>query len=112
MPNLIRFKFIYAMRTADWPFTDDLVNGSAWQKMLEIYVPFLSQFDFHISILKKYPKLDLDMVVNSFQYFVEKYSKWQMIIDQWTPDAAVPSKSNCFESEREWKLTKVYSEFF
>jgi hypothetical protein len=92
MPNLIRFKFFYAMQTVAWPFVDDLVNGSAWQQMLEIYVPFLSQFDFHISIGKSYPKLDLDMVVNSFQYFVKKYPKWQMIIDRWSPDDNIPRK--------------------
>ena len=92
MPNLIRFKFFYTMRTEAWPLVDDLVNGYAWQQMLEIYVPFLSQLDFHISILKRYPKLDLDMVVNSFQYFVKKYPKWQMITDRWSPYDNIPRK--------------------
>ncbi|CAF3917585.1 unnamed protein product [Rotaria sordida] len=83
MPNLIRFKFLHGTQRVPLPVVDNLVNGYAWQQMLETYVPFLSKFDFFISILKKYRKLDLDMVVNSFQHFVEKYPKWQMIIDRW-----------------------------
>ncbi|CAF3662259.1 unnamed protein product, partial [Rotaria socialis] len=66
-----------------WPSSYDLVNGYTWQYMFEMHVPFLSKFDFHISILKEHPKLDLDVVVNSFQYFVQKYPEWQMIIDRW-----------------------------
>ncbi|CAF1460517.1 unnamed protein product [Rotaria sp. Silwood1] len=85
MPNLIRFKFLHGTRTVALPVVDDLVNGYVWQQMLEMHVPFLSRFDFHISIVKSYPKLDIDMVVNSFQYFVKKYPKWQMIIDRWVP---------------------------
>jgi len=112
MPNLIRFKFFHAPRLVVWPFVDDVVNGYVWQQMLELHVPFLSKFDFYILIARRYPKLDLDMVVNSFQYFVKKYSKWQMIIDRWASDATGPSKSNYFKSEREWKLTQIYSELF
>ncbi|CAF4138937.1 unnamed protein product, partial [Rotaria sordida] len=85
MPNLIRFKFLHGTRKIALPVVDDLVNGYAWQQLLEMHVPFLSKFDFHISFVKSYPKLDIDMVVNSFQYFVKKYPKWQMIIDRWEP---------------------------
>ncbi|CAF1359543.1 unnamed protein product [Rotaria sordida] len=85
MPNLIRFKFLHGTRKIALPVVDDLVNGYAWQQLLEMHVPFLSKFDFHISSVKSYPKLDIDMVVNSFQYFVKKYPKWQMIIDRWEP---------------------------
>ncbi len=112
MPNLIRFKFLHALQLVAWPFGDEVVNGYVWQQMLELHVPFLTKFDFYILIARRYPKLDLDMVVNSFQYFVEKYSKWQMIIDRWASDATGPSKSNYFKSEREWKLTQIYSELF
>ncbi|CAF3997034.1 unnamed protein product, partial [Rotaria sp. Silwood2] len=86
MPNLIHFKFLHGIRAVALPFVNDLVNGYTWQHMFEIHVPLLSKFDFHILIENKYPKLNLDMVVNSFQYFVKKYPGWQMIIDRWTPD--------------------------
>ncbi|CAF1323948.1 unnamed protein product [Rotaria sp. Silwood1] len=96
MPNLNRFKFLYGTRTVARSFTDDLVNGYTWQHMFEMYTPFLSKFDFHISIEKNYPKLDLDIVINSFQYFVNKYLKWHMIIDRW--ESADNHLVNCIQS--------------
>jgi hypothetical protein len=83
MPNLIHFYFKLAIRKAAWPFPGELLDGYVWQQMLELYVPCLSKFEFHISIMKRYPKLDLDIIVNSFEYFVRKYSNWHMIIDRW-----------------------------
>jgi hypothetical protein len=83
MPNLIHFKFHHGIRPVLWRPAQDLVNGYTWQHMFEMHVPFLSKFDFHMSIVKCRPKLDLDIVVNSFQYFVKKYPEWQMIIDRW-----------------------------
>ncbi|CAF1490087.1 unnamed protein product, partial [Adineta steineri] len=35
------------------------------------------------TIAKRRPKVDLDVVINSFNYFVTKYSNWNMIIDRW-----------------------------
>jgi len=40
--------------------------------MLENYLSCLSKFEFHISIVKRYSKLDLDIVVNSFECFAEE----------------------------------------
>jgi hypothetical protein len=51
--------------------------------MLELYLPCLSQFEFHMTTTKSLPMLDLDFIVNSFNYFVNKYSNWDMIIDRW-----------------------------
>ncbi|CAF5147581.1 unnamed protein product, partial [Rotaria magnacalcarata] len=51
MPNLLHFKFLHESREVAWPSAYDLVN--------------------------EYPKLDLDMVVNSFQYFAQKYPECQ-----------------------------------
>ncbi|CAF4643435.1 unnamed protein product [Rotaria sp. Silwood2] len=99
MPNLIHFKFLHGIRAVALPFVNDLVNGYTWQHMFEIHVPLLSKFDFHILIENKYPKLNLDMVVNSFQYFVKKYPGWQMIIDRWTPDYTSIRKQNYFKCE-------------
>jgi hypothetical protein len=84
MPNLIHFKFHHGTRAVPWRSAQDLVNGYTWQHMFEMHVPFLSKFDFHMSILNCETHLDLDMVVNSFQYFVKNYPEWQMIIDRWS----------------------------
>jgi hypothetical protein len=83
MPNLIRLYFILIIKRADWQFPGELLDGYVWKQMLELYVPYLSTFEFHMSIIKKLPRLDLDIVVNSFECFVIKYSNWHMIIDRW-----------------------------
>ncbi|CAF3168625.1 unnamed protein product [Rotaria sp. Silwood2] len=92
MPNLIHFKFYHEARTVQWENAQDLVNGYKWQNMFEIHVPFLSKFDFHMSIQKYNPKLDLDMIINSFEYFLKKYPEWQMIIDRWKTYAIYPGE--------------------
>jgi hypothetical protein len=48
-----------------------------------------------MKIAKRYPKLDLDIIVNSFQYFVTKYPNWHMIIDRWK--CQIRGKENWFE---------------
>jgi hypothetical protein len=52
MPNLIHFKFLHATRRVASQTAQDLVNGYTWQQMFEMHVPFLSKFDFHISIVR------------------------------------------------------------
>jgi hypothetical protein len=92
MPNLRYFFFLL------WPYTSQqycpmqLIDGYVWQEMLERYVPYLSKFEFHMSIYKFYSITNLDNVVDSFEYFVRKYSNWHMIIDQWTVQSTTPSK--------------------
>ncbi|CAF2783699.1 unnamed protein product [Rotaria sp. Silwood2] len=83
MPNLIRFHFILAVGKVEWPYVAELLDGYVWKQILELYVPCLSKFKFHMSIFKPLPELNLDIIGNSFAYFVEKYSNWHMIIDQW-----------------------------
>ena len=83
MPNLIRFNFTLSILNREWPFPGELLDGLVWKEIFELYVPSLSKFEFHMSILKKYPKLDLDIIVNSFECFVGKYSNWQMVINRW-----------------------------
>jgi len=96
MPNLKQFYFNFIHKTIS-PFPDELLDGYVWKQMLEVYVPYLSKFEFHMSIVKKYPKLDLDIVIKSFEYFVGKYSNWNMIIDRWQYN--VENQSRFFETE-------------
>ncbi|CAF1382678.1 unnamed protein product [Rotaria sordida] len=83
MPNLMYFYFLLTIEKAAWPFPGELLDGHVWQEMLERYVPHLSKFEFHMAIAKKYPRLNLDIVVNSFEYFVKKYFNWNITIDRW-----------------------------
>ncbi len=83
MPNLKRFKFFLAGRMAELPFYLNLFNGYVWQQILKRYGSCLSIFEFYIAISKNFSNLNLDNIVNSFQYFVQKYPNWNMVIDRW-----------------------------
>ncbi|CAF2374257.1 unnamed protein product [Rotaria sp. Silwood2] len=73
MPNLKHFYFQLLVQTLLWSFTNQYLDGYVWQQILKLYLPCLSKFEFHMTIKKRSPKLDLDFVVNSFNYFVNKY---------------------------------------
>jgi len=92
MPNLKHFYFLVAIRSAAWAFPGELLDGHVWQQMFELYLPCLSKFEFHMAAVKSLPILDLDIVVNSFEYFVRKYSNWHMIIDRWILDYEIRGK--------------------
>ncbi|CAF1446308.1 unnamed protein product [Rotaria sp. Silwood1] len=82
MPNLRYFFFTFGPYISKHFFPIELLDGYVWQEILELYVPYLSKFEFHMSIWKCYPPTDLDIVIDSFKHFVRKYSNWHMIIDQ------------------------------
>ncbi|CAF2104816.1 unnamed protein product [Rotaria magnacalcarata] len=83
MPNLKHFYFYLFVQTSSWSFTNQYLDGYIWQQILENNLSHLSKFEFHMTVTKRIPKLDLDFVINSFNYFVKKYSNWNMIIDRW-----------------------------
>jgi hypothetical protein len=99
VPNLIHFYFTLGVRTANWPFPDELLNGYVWQEMIDRYVPHLLKFEFFITIKKAYQNVDLDMIINSFENFVRKYSNWNMIIGYWTYHKEMAGKKNKFKDE-------------
>ncbi|CAF1478661.1 unnamed protein product, partial [Rotaria sordida] len=92
MPNLNRFNFLLATRMKTLHYYRKLFNGYVWEQIVKHYVPCLSNFEFHMSIWKSYSKLNLDFIVNSFQYFVRKYSNWNMIIDRWNLVSETPEE--------------------
>ncbi|CAF1368986.1 unnamed protein product [Rotaria magnacalcarata] len=83
MPNLKYFFFTLGPYASQTLFPVELLDGYVWQEMLELYVPYLSKFEFHMSVWKCFPPTDLDIVIDSFENFVGKYSNWHMVIDQW-----------------------------
>ncbi|CAF4509431.1 unnamed protein product [Rotaria sp. Silwood2] len=92
MPNLKYFFFIFGPYISKHFCPIELLDGYLWQEILELNVPHLSKFEFHISISKCYPPTDLDIVIDSFKYFVRKYSNWHMIIDQWKLQSSTPAE--------------------
>jgi hypothetical protein len=92
MPNLIRFNFLLTIPKKEWTFPGKLLDGYVWQQIFERYVPCLSKFEFHMTIWKRYPRLGLDIVINSFDYFVEKYFNWHMVIDRWIYNTKIRGK--------------------
>ncbi len=53
MLNLIHFNFILGTPRTVGLFPGELFNGYVWKEMLELYVPYLSEFEFHMSIMKR-----------------------------------------------------------
>ncbi|CAF3938525.1 unnamed protein product [Adineta steineri] len=92
MHNLKYFIFMFGPYKSKYLFPVDLIDGYVWQEMLELYVPYLLKFEFHMSIWKYSPRTDLNIVINSFKYFVNKYSNWHMIIDQWSLQSSTPGE--------------------
>ncbi|CAF0756472.1 unnamed protein product [Rotaria sordida] len=72
MPNIKHFYFYLLVQTSSWPFTNQYLDGYVWQQILENNLSYLPKFEFHMTITKRIPKLDLDFVINSFNYFVKK----------------------------------------
>ncbi len=83
VPNLTHFYFTLVTRSRKWLVPDELLNGYVWQQMLDRSVPRLSKFEFQMSFQLAYTTLDIDMIINSFEMFVTKYSNWHMIFDRW-----------------------------
>lgn len=62
----------------------DVLYGEFWEDLLSQYVPRLCKFDFFISVVYAgIQPVDLDDIVNSFQYFVTRYDGWHMAASQW-----------------------------
>ncbi|CAF4252702.1 unnamed protein product, partial [Rotaria sordida] len=59
---------ILHLQTSSWPFTNQYLDGYVWQQILENNLSYLPKFEFHMTITKRIPKLDLDFVINSWIY--------------------------------------------
>ena len=87
------------IRDRKWPVPDELLNGYVWQEMIDRYVPHLLKFEFLMAIDTAHQNLDLDMIVNSFDNFVRKYSNWNMIISYWKYYEGMAGKQNKLKDE-------------
>jgi len=91
MPNLRYFYFTF-LTNSNWMFPGELVDGLVWKRMLELYVPSLLKFEFHMLIATQTLGLNLHTIVNSFVCCVRKYSNWHMIIDRWKSYTQIEGK--------------------
>ncbi|CAF1403818.1 unnamed protein product [Adineta steineri] len=79
---------------------DSFINGNNWQRMLTGYVANLKVFDFHMSFLMDNRLLDLNLILNSFRYFVTHYNGWHMGISRWiTYEDIGPHSTHSYRSE-------------
>ncbi|CAF4923356.1 unnamed protein product, partial [Rotaria sp. Silwood1] len=92
MPNLNRFNFFLVAQMRGLLYYCGLFNGYVWEDILKRYAPCLSTFEFQISIQKNLSNLQLDYIVNSFQYFVRKYPNWNMTIGRWRLASEIPEE--------------------
>lgn len=93
MPSLHRFVFTLLVDQNISPFIMDLINGKNWQVMLTTYVPYLNQFDFHISLITNGEPTDFNEILDSFRCFSKLYYQWQMAINRWKINPYLPCKS-------------------
>jgi hypothetical protein len=92
MPNLRYFYFtLHSINSNSW-FSEELVDGSVWKRILEHNVPCLSKFEFDPLIATKTLELSSRMIVNSFVYYVRKYSNWHMVINRWKSGTQIDGK--------------------
>ena len=94
MPNLKRFNLFLGVRMRELQCYRQLFNGYMWENVVKRYAPCLSTFEFQMSVLKSFSNLELDYIVNSFQYFVKNYPNWNMFIHRWIGVNESPGKEN------------------
>ena len=95
MPTLREFSFTYIEEYLDPLFIDTFIDGNHWQQILTNRVPYLNQFNFHISFIteKNNTSFDLDWIVDSFRCFLTQYAGWHMAASQWqTFKDSIPCK--------------------
>ena len=94
MPNLQEFSLTLITGRLDTSFIDVLLDGNNWQQMLTRRISNLNKFDFHISFLTDQGLFDLNLILDSFHYFLARYDGWHMAISRWeTFKGFIPCKS-------------------
>ncbi len=86
MPNLHRFVFTLIVDQNISPFIMDFTNGQNWHQMLKSHLSYLNKFDFYISLLTNGESIDLDAILNSFN--------WDICITRWRYRSIYRCKSN------------------
>ncbi len=94
MPNLKCFNLFFGVRMRKLQCYRQWFNGYIWEEVVKRYAPCLSTFEFQISVGKIFTNLELDNIVNSFQYFVRNYPNWNMFIHRWIGVNESPGKAN------------------
>ena len=84
MPNLIQFTFTFTLLNKVLTRTIDVMNGYFWEDLLSQKIPHLCKFDFFISVLFiGWMIIDIDPIIDSFEYFVTHYDAWHMSANRW-----------------------------
>ena len=93
MSHLRRFMITLNAIESVASYVVHLLDGHFWQDLLINHAPSLTKFDFLIAMNKWTPSVDLDVIVNSFQYFVTRYDGWHMAASRWQFCENIRSKS-------------------
>jgi hypothetical protein len=95
MPNLQEFNLTLFIGLLGRQYFHILLDGNNWQQMVASHVPYLKKFEFHICFFIMPEPMDIDGILNSFQYFVTQFDGWHMAISRWKIYRGVtPCKSN------------------
>jgi hypothetical protein len=84
MPNLIQFTITFMLINKILTNIIDVLDGQFWEELLSRHAPRLCKFDFFISVIHTGRQLvDLDDIVDSFEYFLTRYDGWHMAASRW-----------------------------
>jgi len=84
MPNLIQLTITFMLLNKTLINIIDVLDGQFWKELLSRHAPRLCKFDFFISVVYTGQLLvNLDGIVDSFEYFVTRYDGWHMAASRW-----------------------------
>ena len=83
MPNLRRFTVTVAATYMLYQYISRVLDGSYWRDVLSRSSPTLLKFDFLICLHVWDDPVDLDEIVQSFDYFPTRFNGWHMAATQW-----------------------------
>jgi hypothetical protein len=85
MPNLIQFTITFMLMNKTLTNVIDVLDGQFWEELLSRNAPSLCKFDFYISVICTGAQqlVDLDDIIDSFEYFVTRYDGWHMAASRW-----------------------------
>ncbi|CAF1267932.1 unnamed protein product, partial [Rotaria sordida] len=86
MPNLKHFCFQLLVQKS-LSFTNEYLNGYVWQQMFELYLPYLSKFEYHMKHLKLYienEKCNITWSSSLFQHITYLLVEVPIIKSSWS----------------------------
>ena len=84
MPNLLQLTITFMLKKKVLSNIIDVLDGTYWQELLSQDAPRLCKFDLFVTVVYNgLEMVDLDDIVDSFEYFITRYDDWNMTVSRW-----------------------------